>query len=185
MYSGKNPSALRSMEWIRQALIALLEEEEYERISVKGICARADLSRQTFYQMFDSKDEVMRYHFMMLFQNFAQECDSFQQITIGGIAERFFSFFYRQRAFVRALIDNNLIYLMEQQFEIYLGKIALFSEINDRQPHGDYTTAYIAGALTQILVHWFEHAFDLSVSQLSSLTEDIITGRTLREAGRA
>lgn len=74
---------------------------------------------------------------------------------------------------------------MEQQFEIYLGKIALFSEINDRQTHGDYTTAYIAGALTQILVHWFEHAFDLSVSQLSSLTEDIITGRTLREAGRA
>lgn len=182
MYEGKNPSALRSMEWIRLALLALLEEKKYAQISIKEICARADLSRQTFYQMFASKDEVMQYHFRILFQRFAQECDSFQQITIGGIAERFFTFFHGEERFVRTLIANNLVYLMEQQFELYLGKIALFHDVNVREAHGDYTTAYIAGALTQILVHWFDRSFDLTAADLSRLTEDIITGRTLREA---
>lgn len=183
MYTGKNPSALRSMEWIRQALLTLLEGKKYAQISIKEICAQADLSRQTFYQMFASKDEVMQYHFMILFRSFAQECDSFQQSTIGSIAEHFFSFFYGQRAFVQTLIANNLTSLMEEQFEIYLGKIALFSSVNERETHGDYTTAYIAGALTRILVHWFEHAFDLTAAELSQLTEDIMTGRTIKDAG--
>lgn len=171
------------MEWLRLALLVLMEEKKYAEISIKEICDRADLSRQTFYQIFVSKDEVMQYHFMILFRRFEEECDSFQQITIEGIARRFFAFFKEQEKFVSALIANNLVCLMEQQFELYLKRISLFRDVNVKEPHGDYTTAYIAGALTQILVHWFERSFDLTAEELSRLTADIITGRTIRAAG--
>ena len=72
MYSGNNPSALRSMEWLRQALLQLLDEKKYSQLTIKEICRRADLSRQTFYQIFDSKDEIMQYHFSILFQEFTK-----------------------------------------------------------------------------------------------------------------
>ena len=42
-------SALRSKRLIRQALLELLEEKEYERITVTDIVKRADLNRSTFY----------------------------------------------------------------------------------------------------------------------------------------
>jgi len=42
-------SALRSKRLIRQALLELLDEKEYERITVTDIVRRADLNRSTFY----------------------------------------------------------------------------------------------------------------------------------------
>lgn len=180
MYSGNNPSALRSMEWLRNALLQLLDEKQYSQITIKEICKRADLSRQTFYQMFDSKNEVMQYHFSTLFQEFTKECDCFQNITISQIAYHFFQFFYKHRDFVEIIISNNLTFLLEQQFEIYLGKIDLFLIINDNETYSDYTTAYVAGALTQILIHWFKQSFNLSIQELSKLTESIIIGQSFQ-----
>lgn len=42
-------SALRSKQLIRQALLELLDEKEYEKITVTDIVRRADLNRSTFY----------------------------------------------------------------------------------------------------------------------------------------
>lgn len=85
MYQGNNPSALRSMEWLRCALLELLKQEKYSAITVRQICCQADLSRQTFYQMFSSKEEVMQYHFPILFRAFSKECDPFENITVSKI----------------------------------------------------------------------------------------------------
>lgn len=183
MYTGNNPSALRSMEWIREALMQLLEEKKYSQITIKEICRRADLSRQTFYQIFTSKEEVIQYHFSALFQEFAKECNSFQDITIAQIAYQFYQFFYTHREFIEVLISNNLTFLLEQQFEVYLKKIDLFRSINDTEIYPDYTTAYIAGALTQILIHWFNQSFNLSIQDLSDLTRSIITGHPFHKLG--
>lgn len=180
MYTGKNPSALRSKDWLREALLQLLEERKYAQITIKELCARADLSRQTFYQMFDSKDEVMEYHFMTLFQGFSKECGDFGSISISGLTCRFFQFFYRHRRFVEELIENNMTYILERQFERYLRQIALFRTINDREQHPDYSLAYVAGALTQILIHWFQCGFDLSAKEAGDLTDQMLTGAVFR-----
>lgn len=176
MYTGKNPSALRSKDWLRNALLQLLEEQNYAQVTIKEICARADLSRQTFYQMFDSKDEVMEYHFMTLFREFSKECGDFESISISSLTCRFFQFFYRHRRFVEELIENNMAYILEQQFERYLRQITLFQTINDREQHPDYSLAYVAGALTQILIHWFQCGFDLSAEEAGEMTERMLTG---------
>lgn len=56
MYRGSNPTALQSQSMIIQALLALMQEEPFAKITVKAICARAMVSRQTFYSLFDSKE---------------------------------------------------------------------------------------------------------------------------------
>ena len=42
-------SAVRSRKWIRQAFLDLLQEKEFEKITVTDIVKRADLNRSTFY----------------------------------------------------------------------------------------------------------------------------------------
>ena len=61
MYTGTNPSALRSKQWLHDALLQILEKKQYSQISVKDICLQADLSRQTFYKIYKSKDEIMEH----------------------------------------------------------------------------------------------------------------------------
>ena len=61
MYDGNNPTALHSVEWLADALLSLMEEQDYSKITVKDICNKADLSRQTFYNFFIGKDDIIRF----------------------------------------------------------------------------------------------------------------------------
>ena len=61
MYRGRNKTALESQRQIANALLALLEHESYASISVSAVCHQADISRQTFYSLFQSMDNVVTY----------------------------------------------------------------------------------------------------------------------------
>ena len=61
MYSGNNKTALASQRQIANALLRLLDEQPYGTISVSTICKQADVSRQTFYSLFQSKENVITF----------------------------------------------------------------------------------------------------------------------------
>ena len=61
MYCGNNKTALTSQRQIAEALLRLLEEQPYGGISVSAICKQADVSRQTFYSLFQSKENVITF----------------------------------------------------------------------------------------------------------------------------
>ena len=135
MYHGTNPSALKSREWLCNALLSLLESKKYEEITIKEICRKADLSRQTFYQIYKSKEEVMEYQFIRLFSKFREECGNFEGISLSELSFRFFSFFGEYKDFICIMTTNHMSYLLEKQFERYLPEIDLFKQINDTESY--------------------------------------------------
>ena len=60
MYRGKNPKALLTIRLILQGFMEELQNKAYEDISITGLCQRADVSRQAFYNIFQTKEEVLR-----------------------------------------------------------------------------------------------------------------------------
>ena len=56
MYKGSNKSALLSQKLISEALLRLLETMPFNDISVSDLCREAQVSRQTFYSLFGTKD---------------------------------------------------------------------------------------------------------------------------------
>ncbi|MDD2979945.1 MAG: TetR/AcrR family transcriptional regulator C-terminal domain-containing protein [Hespellia sp.] len=179
MYQGNNPSAIKSREWIREALIRLLSNQLYAKISIKDICLEADLSRQTFYQIYESKDEIMAYHFECLFLTFKEKCADFKEISVKEMAAQFFTFFQEEKSFVKILIDNKLTYYLEDMFEQYLPQIDLFKRYNENETNPDYTIAFFSGALTQILIHWFDKEFNLTIDAIAERIEEIIMARLI------
>ncbi len=61
MYCGTNKTAVASQRQIASALLSLLTEMPYGEISISAICKRADVSRQTFYSLFQAKDNVITF----------------------------------------------------------------------------------------------------------------------------
>ncbi len=61
MYQGNNKSALFSQKLIGEAMLQLLEEHSFSEISISDLCKNADVSRQTFYSLFGSKENVIIY----------------------------------------------------------------------------------------------------------------------------
>ena len=65
MYQGKNKTALASQQQIADALLALMHRMPYDDISVAELCREAAVSRQTFYSLFKTKSNVVRYLMQM------------------------------------------------------------------------------------------------------------------------
>jgi len=61
-YRGANPSALRSRGEITATFMKLLETRSLADLSVKQIMDATDLTRQTYYQIFDSKEDILEYY---------------------------------------------------------------------------------------------------------------------------
>ena len=69
MYCGTNKTALQSQKQIAEAMMALLGEKPFSQITVSELCKAAGISRQTFYTLFTSRENVM------VFTLQAQYCD--------------------------------------------------------------------------------------------------------------
>ena len=67
MYNGTNPSALRSQQWFSEALFSLMQTKSFSKITIKELCTQADLTRQTFYQLFSSKEGMVTKLFLFRF----------------------------------------------------------------------------------------------------------------------
>lgn len=50
----------RTRNTLQRALLSLVQEQEYEAITVDDICRRADVGRSTFYLHFAGKDDLKR-----------------------------------------------------------------------------------------------------------------------------
>ena len=61
MYQGENKTAQFSQRLIADAMLALLETESFAGLSVTEVCRRAQVSRQTFYSLFGTKEQVLAY----------------------------------------------------------------------------------------------------------------------------
>ncbi|MDR1893326.1 MAG: TetR/AcrR family transcriptional regulator [Spirochaetales bacterium] len=57
--NNMNRQARRSKEWMLQALLLLMEEMPYEKITVSHIARKAGVARQTFYRNYASKDDII------------------------------------------------------------------------------------------------------------------------------
>lgn len=68
------------------AFLALLEEEDYEKISVSQLMNRAQLTRTYFYQLYTDKSELAREAFFSLVKEYLTGIS--QAITANGTANR-------------------------------------------------------------------------------------------------
>jgi len=64
-----NRQVQRTCSWIFEALLLLMDEKPYDKISVSDIIIKAGIARQTFYRNFKDKEEVIVQYFSNIFNS--------------------------------------------------------------------------------------------------------------------
>lgn len=59
MSEVSNQRSRLTVRLIREALLRLLEQEDFERITVSAICEEAEINRSTFYRYFDNQFQLL------------------------------------------------------------------------------------------------------------------------------
>jgi len=170
MYSGKNPSALRSQQWLADSLIALMAYKAYQSISVKEICQNADLTRQTFYQMFSSKEDVIRYKIMKGCETFKASLARYEQVDMETLITEFFCFFRKEEVLVKLLTENHLEYLLTEQFSLALPEIMdICTERKEVFLSNPYLKSFIIGGLLNMILEWIKNGEESNAEELARL----------------
>ncbi|MGN0572177.1 MAG: TetR/AcrR family transcriptional regulator [Candidatus Fimenecus sp.] len=182
MYQGKNPSALRSQQWLTDSLLCLMTEKPFAQITISEICKNADVSRQTFYNFFETKEDILRFNIRKKCEEqFAKftEIPTMQE-TVDLIAE----LLEENRKPLSDLVQNNLDSIL---FSEMVKCVNLFAEKfvlkGDEDSSFSYRVVLLSGALANLLVYWFREEEPISTTELTQLLVGFLSGE-LYEFGK-
>ena len=173
MYTGNNPKALLSIKLIKQAFKELFAKKKYEDINVKSICNKADISRQAFYNVFDSKEEVLRSCIDDIFEELLDKYDNDNLISARESIEYFVQIFYKNHEFMELIVENKLEKILTEEFVYAITNLSRLCQ-DDERNHLDYMLEFYAGGLTQILVYWMKDKERVTSEELIDILENQI-----------
>lgn len=177
MYQGINPTALQSQQWLSDSLVALMEEKPFSQITVMDICKHADLSRQTFYNFFKSKEEILRFCLQQKYEEQFYKYRSRQTLSVSEMTEAFSHVLTENEKLLSAMIKNDLDGIIFDEISKCISLFAnRFVSVERNNELFPYSKALLSGALAHLLVYWFKQENPISSKQLTNLLMDFFYG---------
>lgn len=178
MSDRDNPISVRSKRHITDALLSLMQDEPFSKISIKEIVDEAHLTRQTFYHNFDSKEDVLLLHADELFQEFMQHLVDNNISKWQDVLWFYFRYWQRNSDFVELLIKNNLVYIMEARLPGYFKVIqeTHMKDVGLTDTEAEFVYSFISGAVVNMLVSWIRGGQVLTTREMAALAIQLIDG---------
>lgn len=179
MYSGNNPTALKSQQWLVETLLELMEEKPYAEISIMDICKKSDLSRQTFYNYFESKDDLFRF---LLRSTYEEKLNSFSGIPSADEAiSAFVSVVRDNPRMVNSIVKNNMGNLVSDEiFNAITDFLNKFIPNFEHQPDFAYHVVLLSGALTHFMLYYARNNKELSEKEMTKILETFLSGKIFK-----
>ena len=177
MYCGKNRTALASQEQIAMAILRLMESKAYSQISVCELCKEANVSRQTFYSLFESKDNVMVF---ILQERYSYEPSPEDEYLncMEQLCRSYCRYIVAQRDFIRCLEENHITYLLCDSFRSALKECPCF--LGNLPEHmRPYAINFLAGGFTSIAQTYVQEETEVDEELLFHICLDMFHGRGL------
>ena len=173
--------ALRSRKLLQDALLTLLEKQEYNKTSVADICETAGVARPTFYLHYKTKDDLILGYLDDMFDQFYDELPAEMLIlcNIGvDLARLLFSQWEGHRLFVQAVVKAGLDNLIMKRFQQYCTQIfGRFLRTNDFKITSPellkYVIDYLAGASMMIIMRWLRDDMRQPVDSIALLYTEL------------
>ncbi len=167
MYQGNNPSAIRSRNEIVKAFLQLLKENTLESISIKQIMDATDLSRQTFYQIFHSKEDILEYYLDVLFERFIEHSRGKNIMDLCDAAVLFFGFFADYRDILALFIRNGKSCVVQRKCREYLQaeRYVHYALAGVKTPQEQsYATTFAISGMVAMLEQWVREKGESSIT---------------------
>ena len=133
------------------ALMKLMQEKKFDKISVGELCEAAGVSRMTYYRSYNNKEDILLQH---LDECFAVYLADLPVQDFYGVALSFFQFWQGQeREFLIAVVRSGLSAQLMDKFHGYLDQIIPQMVSEEVQP---FVKSFLAGGLYKMLMDWMK-----------------------------
>lgn len=160
------------------ALIKLMEQKNFEDITVTEIAKKAGVSRMTYYRNYSSKEDILIQHFDESTRALIQQVKLHPDISPYQLCCQFFSFFQEHSSLVDQMFQAVMLKLMLRRLTEttdYLFHEITKPDLPDNQLK--YQLHFITGGLFSLLLHWIETGKKESPQEMAALAGDMIEVR--------
>lgn len=163
----------KSQEKITAALLSLMESSPFMEITVSEICSWSKVARRTFYNNFDSKEDVLRVASCGIIDEFITTPTPSSDIWLEELATNYLILGRKHQDFFRLLIQQKLyhIYTMELHKAVQSNHFGLYKKVSARVPEEllQYIIPSSTASILKFYEIWQENGFQETPEQLAKL----------------
>ena len=188
LYCGTNKTALASQDQIANTLLALMKEKPYDEISVSELCRCAGISRQTFYSLYQSKENVVirilqNYYCYMPTEHLPEnELDpgdpSLNSCRMEVFCRDYCRYLTDHADFIHLLVENNITHLLyDSIYESMHECGCLLGKLEAEQR--SYSAGFIASGFVGIAKVYVERNCEDGADELADTLISLFSGSLL------
>ncbi len=174
MYSGTNKTALRSQQSLSEALQRLMAVKPYQSISVSELCREADVSRQTYYTLFKTKENIISY---TLNKKCPYELEE-NEDSLWQICHSYRYYLEEHADVLCVLVENDLMDLLYDEF--YNGLMGCEHFMQEKtEEYRSFVADFIAGGYTSIARSYVRTGAQTTSEMLDQMIYGLFSGKIL------
>ena len=172
-----DPRVVRTRKMLRDALMTLLEEKSYDRITVADIADRATVNRKTFYLHYETKDHLLQSVTDGILDELFGEAKAAQPSDLSVdemqsyIAGRIFAYVKKHRTFFEVMFERKAMTDFVQYMKRYFARFyeEKFANLDEsRLPvQKDVIASYIGSAYVGVIHGWLNDGMRQSPEEMT------------------
>lgn len=163
----------QSEQWMIEALLQLMQSKSYSQITIKDITEKAGVSRLTFYRHFETKEDILKKHLDILFDQYQHDLSQQHIKTLEEALAMCFAYWKQNQDNILAFINNDLASLLYAPF------IHFFETILEQYHYVDQYTlnqkAFLTGGLYFAMINYISQDQDISPEKTAANIFQLLT----------
>lgn len=162
--------ALQSRKKITKALFSIMEQYNFKDITVTQIAQESNLSRKTFYRLYNCKEDILNEFFTEIYNECLQEIKKQQISSYWSVVQLYFDFWEQRYDLILLLKKHDLLpLLMDYSLK---NSPAIFATVRSDEivqkfaPLLPYMLSYAVGGMHSMLITWIENDRKISSTTL-------------------
>ena len=153
---------------LTKALLSLLEKKKLNEITISELCNKAGLSRLSFYRNYGSMEEIIREHLTGITDILLTSSSAnFRTTPREEFIAMLFEHMYGIKDLVTLLIDNDLSYLLKEEFDAaFMRSVRIYND-----PYRCYVAS---GAYFNLFYYWFSNGCKEKPSEVSKMLDGFL-----------
>ena len=175
MYTGKHKTAVKSQKLIAESFFDLLQEKAYYDVSIKEICTKAGISRQTFYSLYGTKEDVIRFYLAETFAEWRRQAKTNGVNSLYDLILFFLLGITEDDKLSQLYSSEVLGGILADILKEHLDKTILY-ERGSISVGDSVANSFIAGGLTMAFKQWHADEDKISIEDVTMFIIKILSG---------
>lgn len=151
--------------YITDSLLILMEQKDFQSITVGEIAKKAGVNRSTYYRHFNKKEDVIVYFFDHISRSFL-DWEKTHEFDFKEYLTEMYTHYYQHKRQLLTIYKNGLSFLLLNVLQEHLGN----NRLSDSPLSVQYdTTFYIGGTFNHFML-WFARDMEDSPETMANYT---------------